>query len=61
MTEELDSGEPSGSVTDGPTEPGEGRVLSYPGSGGVYRPTLRLAASTADQQNGTLLECRDGG
>lgn len=45
---ELDSYELSGSVTDGPTERGEGWELAYSGGGGVYRPTLHLGASTAD-------------
>ncbi|MEF8884210.1 MAG: hypothetical protein V5A44_03690 [Haloarculaceae archaeon] len=43
----LDSCELSGGVTE--REPrDEGWVLTYSGSGGVYRPTLALGATTAD-------------
>lgn len=41
----LDAYELSGSVTGGPRAVGDGWVLEYSGSGGVYRPTLLLGAS----------------
>ncbi|WP_123538755.1 hypothetical protein [Halosimplex salinum] len=44
----LDSYDLSGSVNDSPTAVGDGWTLSYSGSGGVYRPTLSLGATTAD-------------
>lgn len=43
----LDSYDLSGSVSDPPQETGDGWTLEYSGSGGVYRPTLLLGATTA--------------
>lgn len=45
---DLDSYELSGGVMERPRERGDGWVLTYSGSGGVYRPTLSLSATTAD-------------
>lgn len=45
---QLDSYDLSGHVTDGPSKVGDGWVLKYAGSGGVYRPTLHLDATVAE-------------
>lgn len=42
----------SGHVTDEPRAVGDGWVVEYDGSGGVYRPTLNLHATTADAPEG---------
>ena len=47
----LDSYELGGSVTEHGRH-GDGWVLTYSGSGGVYRPTLALGATTADPPQG---------
>jgi len=41
-----------GHVTDEPRAVGDGWVVEYDGSGGVYRPTLYLHATTADAPEG---------
>lgn len=43
----LDSYGLAGGVTDGPTDLGDGWAATVSGSGGVYRPTLLLGATTA--------------
>lgn len=48
---QLDSYDLSGTATQ-PKAVGDGWVLSYSGSGGVYRPTLWLGASTATPPDG---------
>lgn len=48
----LDSYELSGGVQETPQSAGEGWILEYSGSGGVYRPTLALGATTADPPAG---------
>ncbi|PSP18834.1 hypothetical protein BRC62_02510 [Halobacteriales archaeon QH_10_67_13] len=48
----LDSYELSGSVTGSPRPVGDGWELEYAGSGGIYRPTLLLGATTADPPDG---------
>jgi len=48
----LDSYELSGSVTGPPRPAGDGWELEYSGSGGIYRPTLLLGATTADPPDG---------
>ncbi|MBX0322000.1 hypothetical protein EGH21_03035 [Halomicroarcula sp. F13] len=48
----LDAYALHGSVTDPPTRRGDGWVVSYSGSGGVYRPTLLLEAETGEAPEG---------
>lgn len=49
----LDSYELGGHVTEGPRQAGDGWVLTYDGSGGVYRPTLHFAATVGSPPEGT--------
>ena len=48
----LDTYELDGSVEDGPRAVGSGWILEYAGGGGVYRPALRLTATTAELPDG---------
>lgn len=48
----LDAYELAGSVSDSPEESGDGWELAYSGSGGIYRPTLSLEATTAVAPDG---------
>lgn len=48
----IDSYDLSGSVSDPPTEVGDGWELAYSGGGGVYRPTLLIGASTSGSSDG---------
>ena len=48
----LDAYELDGSVSDGPRVVDGGWVLEYAGGGGIYRPTLRLEATTAEPPDG---------
>lgn len=49
----VDSYDLAGRIVDSPTAVGDGYVVEYSGSGGVYRPRLRLTATTTDSPDGT--------
>jgi len=49
----------AGSVGEGPQRAGDGWVLTYSGSGGVYRPGLFLSAETADAPEGAEVVSAD--
>jgi hypothetical protein len=55
----IDAYELSGTVRDGPTQRGAGYVVTYSGSGGVYRPNLHLRATTADAPEGADVASAD--
>lgn len=48
----LDSYELGGSVNGPPVKSGDGWMVAYSGSGGVYRPTLSLSATALDPPSG---------
>lgn len=49
----LASYELNGSVTDPPSEVGDGWALAYSGGGGIYWPGLRVEATASDPPDGT--------
>jgi len=48
----LDAYELAGGASDPPRQAGDGWVVAYSGSGGIYRPTLSLAATRTDAPEG---------